>query len=421
MKPSIGHAMGSLRWWQLPVWICFTLLPSMKTINAAPISGECKSSVDTVPRIALISAFSGEADRFIDEMRQNDDNNRYEGCVTINGHRFSKGKLRGKNVVVVLTNISLVNATMVTQLTLDKFQIANIIFSGIAGGVGGVGANDRDRTTPNETPIGSVVIPQRWGFHQEMYFNNTAQNVPCAFSPGLQLNQVLHNPAAEAKTCNFLFGTASQPGQADQSTLFQPDAKNAFFRNTNVSSAATPQFYLDENNAQQLRAVPFPGAPANPATDQDLKFWFPVDKAMFQTAQELDVELLDCPQVDQTGNCKGTPLVPAPQLIVGQNGVSGPTFVDNQRYREFVATTLNFDEQGNRNDDTDVLVLDMETTASAMVAFSNNVPFIAVRSVSDLAGSDEESAASAAVQLDTFFAIAAENQARVVLALIDAL
>ena len=60
----------------------------------------------------------------------------------------------------------------------------------------------------------------------------------------------------------------------------------------------------------------------------------------------------------------------------------------------------------------------METTASAMVAFSNGVPFIAVRSVSDLAGGGEESAAA---QLNTFFAIAAQNQARVVLALIDAL
>lgn len=60
----------------------------------------------------------------------------------------------------------------------------------------------------------------------------------------------------------------------------------------------------------------------------------------------------------------------------------------------------------------------METTASAMVAFSNSVPFIAVRSVFDLAGGGEDSAAA---QLDTFFAVAAENQARVVLALIKAL
>ena len=229
---------------------------------------------------------------------------------------------------------------------------------------------------------------------------------------------MLQNPAQEAKTCNFLSGREPQPGRANQRALFQPDQKNAFLRNTNVSSATTPQFYFNENNEQQLRGVPFPGAPVNPATDQNLKFWFVVDERMFKTASQLDVKLLSCPQVDRAGKCVTTPLNPAPQLIVGQNGISGPTFVDNARYRQYVATNLNFDEQGNRNDDTNVLVLDMETTASAMVAFSNSIPFIAVRSVSDLAGGGEDSAAA---QLNTFFAIAAENQARVVLSLIDAL
>lgn len=418
MKHSRSTTVCSSRWFGLPVLLLFTVVPPIGSAYAAPVRGECSAATDTTPRIALISAFSGEADRFIDEMRLDDGDNQFSGCVAINGHRFSKGKLRGKDVVVVLTNISVVNAAMVTQLTLDKFNIKNIIFSGIAGGVGGVGANDRDRATPNETPIGSVVIPKRWGFHQEMYFNNTAQTLPCAFLPGLQLNQVLQDPTQEAKTCNFLSGLEPQPGRANQETLFKPDEKNAFLRNTNVSSANTPQFYLNENNEQQLRGVPFPGAPVNSATDQDLKFWFVVDEKMFKKARSLDVELLNCPQVDQAGNCVSTPITPAPQLIVGQNGVSGPTFVDNARYREFVATTLNFDEQGNRNDDTDVLVLDMETTASAMVAFSNSVPFIAVRSVSDLAGGSEDSAAT---QLNTFFAVAAENQARVVLALINAL
>lgn len=404
-------------WFYLLLWLFVSAALPFSRTNATPISGKCTARTDGRSRYALISAFSGEADRFISEMRRNDGENRYEGCVVINGHRFSKGRLRGKDVVVVLTNISLVNATMVTQLTLDKFRITNIIFSGIAGGVGGLGANDDDPDTPNETPIGSVIIPKRWGFHQEMYFNNTAETVPCAAIPGLQLNHVLQDPLQEAATCNFLFGTATQPGVANQESLFQPDAKNAFLRDTNVSSDNTPQYYLDENNLQRLREVPFPGIPANPETNQELKFWFLVDRRMYKTARQLNVDLLDCPQVDQSSRCTTTPLAPPPQLIIGQNGLSGSTFVDNEQYRRFVANTLNFDENGDRNEDTNVLVLDMETTASAMVAYSNNIPFIAVRSVSDLAGGDE----SAAAQLNTFFAIAAENQARVVLALLDAL
>ncbi len=175
---------------------------------------------------------------------------------------------------------------------------------------------------------------------------------------------------------------------------------------------------MNQNNEQIIRQVPFPGAIANPTTDQDLKFWFPVDKIMLYKASQLKVKLLDCSQLNQTGDCAGTPINPPPQLIVGQNGVSAPTFVDNSKYRKFVATTLNFDEQGNRNTNTDVLVVDMETTASAMVAEANNIPFIAIRSVSDLAGGGETAAAT---QIGTFFAIAAENQARVVFALLEAL
>lgn len=418
MKFSLNTTVSISRWLQLPVLFSLTFQLPVGSAQAVPISGECKAKPDDTKRIALVSAFSGEADRFIDEMRLNDGKNKFDGCVNINGHRFSMGKLRGKNVVVVITNMSIVNASMVTQLTLSNFSVTKVIFSGIAGGVGGVGANDDDSSTANETPIGSVTIPKRWGFDQETYFNNTAEIVPCAFSPGLELNHVLQDPLESAKSCNFISGQASALGSADTATVFQPDAKNAFLRNTNVSSNRTPQFYLNQNNEQVIRQVPFPGAAANSDIDQDLKFWFSVDQAMFHKASQLNVQLLDCPQLSQTGDCAGTPVNPPPQLIVGQNGVSAPTFVDNAAYRRFLATTLNFDEQGNRNADTDVLVVDMETTASAMVAYSNNVPFIAVRSVSDLAGGGE---AAAATQIGTFFALAAENQARVVFALLEAL
>lgn len=397
---------------------CLGSVLNLSSRTQAAIQGSCRSQEDKVPRIALISAFSGEADRLVSEMQLNDGANQFHGCTVINGHRFSKGKLRGKNVVVVLTNISVVNASMVTQLTIDKFRITNVIFSGVAGGVGGVGANDDNANTPNKTPIGSVTIPKRWGFPQEMYFNNSRETVPCAFLVGLQLNHTLQDAQQEAKSCNSILGTEQQLGFANTETIFSPDAKNAFLRNTNISSDDTPQYYLDANNTQQLRTVPFPGVPTNSNTDQDLKFWFGVDPQMFAKASLIDVELLNCAAVDANGKCSTTPLDPIPRLIVGGNGLSGPTFVDNAAYRKYIATNLNFDEQGNKNDDTDVLVVDMETTASAMVAESNRVPFIAVRSVSDLAGGGEESAAG---QLTTFFAIAAENQARVVLKLVELL
>ncbi len=48
---------------------------------------------------------------------------------------FTKGLLRGKQVVVVQTGIGKVNAAIVTTLMLEHFKPQSIIFSGIAGGV----------------------------------------------------------------------------------------------------------------------------------------------------------------------------------------------------------------------------------------------------------------------------------------------
>jgi adenosylhomocysteine nucleosidase len=60
-------------------------------------------------------------------------------------------------------------------------------------------------------------------------------------------------------------------------------------------------------------------------------------------------------------------------------------------------------------------VLDMESAAVAHVAYSNRVPFIAFRSLSDLAGGG-----GGENEIGTFFQIAADNSARVLLAFLDA-
>ena len=391
---------------------CLLALPGRA---GAQIEGVCEQGVDQKPRIALVSAFSGEADRYIEEMQREDAKNRLEGCVVLSGYRFTKGVLRGKSVVVLLTNASIVNATMATQMLLDHWNITHLIFSGIAGGIGGLGANDDDPNTPNQTPIGSVSIPERWGFHQETHFGARRSVVPCSY-PALQLNHVLQRASQEALTCEYDFGEVREPGKANERAVFAPDAKNSFLRNTNVSSARTPQFYLDADGVQRVREVPFPNS-APSENDQDLRFWFPVDRDMLQIARSIDVKLAKC-VTKPDGECQTEPLDPTPHVVVGKNGVSGSAFIDNADYRKWLARTLNFDELGLRSPRSDVLVADMETTAAAMVALTNGTPFLAVRSVSDLAGADD---ASAAAELKTFFAIAAENQARVVLAILEQL
>ena len=126
------------------------------------------------------------------------------------------------------------------------------------------------------------------------------------------------------------------------------------------------------------------------------QFWFAVDPKMLSVARSLA-------QVN-LGSCKAEQcLKRQPQLVVGGSGVSGSAFVDNAALREYAFTTF----QAN--------VLDMETAAVGQVAYSNNVPYIAFRSLSDLAGGGE-----GANEMVTFMGIAADNSAKVLLAFLAA-
>jgi len=121
------------------------------------------------------------------------------------------------------------------------------------------------------------------------------------------------------------------------------------------------------------------------------RFWFDVDAGMLAAAGKIgEMEMKRC-TVQQA--CLGR----APRLVVGGNGVSGAAFVDNAAFRQYVFDTFK------------AQVLDMESAAVAAVAYANAVPFIAFRSLSDLAGGDHE-----ANQLRTFFQLASDNSAAVV-------
>lgn len=127
------------------------------------------------------------------------------------------------------------------------------------------------------------------------------------------------------------------------------------------------------------------------------KIWFDADPKMLSVARGIrNVQLSTC---DSHHTC----LDRKPELVVGGNGVSGQAFVDNAALREYTFKTF------------DANVLDMESAACAMVAYSNGVPFIAFRSLSDLAGGSPE-----ANEMNTFMNIAADNSAKVLLAFLAA-
>ncbi|QEN06601.1 phosphorylase [Oceanispirochaeta crateris] len=130
--------------------------------------------------------------------------------------------------------------------------------------------------------------------------------------------------------------------------------------------------------------------------ETESKFWFDVDEDLLAVAEKIsDVTLLS-----ETEDAK---LSHVPKLVVGGVGVSGMTFVDNAEYREWAFDNFQAD------------CLDMESAAVAHVAYVADVPFIAFRSLSDLAGGGEGEN-----EMGTFFGLAADNAAEVLLQFLKA-
>jgi len=140
-------------------------------------------------------------------------------------------------------------------------------------------------------------------------------------------------------------------------------------------------------------------APGGQPDQLERRFWFPADSTALATARQAAraVRLNRC---TSQGEC----LEHTPQVVIGGNGVSGPTFVDNAAYRSWAWETFRAD------------ALDMETAAVALVAYANRIPYIAFRSLSDLAGGGP-----GANEGRVFGRLAADNSAAVVIEYLKAL
>ncbi len=274
---------------------------------------ECKS------RFGIVSAFGEEATILLAEAT-----NKRE--YKINGNIFTTGKLRGNRVVIVLSGISIENATMITQLLIDHFNVHHLLLSGIAGGI------DPDNK------VGDVVIPSKWAFPLEVYWNGDS-NVPAPCGTpgdllclGLKLSKFTSTPNSDYQV--------PVPGGGTVGT-------GLFMRDTFV-----------RNNSN------FP--------DGEYKFDYKVDPELLAVAQSVK------PQLDQCGAKNPSLCVSVqPVVRVGGRGVAGPAFLANPNYRDYLFKTIK------------AVSVDMETTAFAHVAYANEIPFIAFRSLSDLAGGDD--------------------------------
>jgi adenosylhomocysteine nucleosidase len=132
------------------------------------------------------------------------------------------------------------------------------------------------------------------------------------------------------------------------------------------------------------------------AESEHLKLWFDADSALLQRVEALSgaITLERC---TAAGDCVDH----EPRVRVGGNGASGPTFVDDAEYREWVWEAFAPD------------AFDMETAAIGHVAYANGVPYLGVRSISDMAGANPNQN-----RVESFAPVAAANAAAVVRALL---
>jgi adenosylhomocysteine nucleosidase len=212
-------------------------------------------------------------------------------------------------------------------------------------------------------------------FQPELTLHVVVTGIAGGVNPGLSIGDVT---------------VAARWGQYLETLAARETAPGRFQPPPWMQDATLPNFGLWHPRPVEVRSAA--------RSESERKFWFDADAALLQVAQGLRGSLT-LERCDADRRC----LTKSPQLVVGGNGVSGSTFVDNAMLRDYAFRTF----QAN--------VLDMETAAIAHVAYANGVPYIAFRSLSDLAGGGE-----GANEMGTFLKIAADNSARVLLAFLAA-
>ncbi|KAG2241612.1 hypothetical protein Bca4012_015342 [Brassica carinata] len=115
-------------------------------------------------------------------------------------------------------------------------------------------------------------------------------------------------------------------------------------------------------------------------------FWIPVDEYFLDLASQLEnTKLPQC--------VNATCLPRPPKVTIVDRGVSASVFVDNAAYRTFLRSRFN------------ATAVEMESAAVALISHQQNLPFIVIRALSDLAGGGSEISNEA----DIFGSLAAVN------------
>lgn len=267
--------------------------------------------------------------------------------LDISGRRFRIGRLENDKVIIVMTGLSMLNAGITTELLLTLFNVKGVLHYGIAG-----------NANPN-LQIGDVTIPQYWahtGLWNWQRFGDGPDSELAFESDGDYTRKIGY--------LNFAsFNNHTGSGQADQNLL-----NNVWYQ---------PEEIFPVNGVPEVRQH---------------AFWVPVDKHYFTVSKKIkDLKL---------GQCVNSTCLPrAPMVVRVDRGVSANVFVDNSAYRQFLYSKFN------------ATAIDMESASIALVCHQHKMPFIAIRSLSDLAGGGSSLSNEAAI----FASLAVQNAVDVLL------
>ncbi|MBC2665243.1 5'-methylthioadenosine/S-adenosylhomocysteine nucleosidase [Novosphingobium flavum] len=180
----------------------------------------------------------------------------------------------------------------------------------------------------------------------------------------------------------------------------------AFARKTK-SGWGTPEKRAEEAPANWFFIFPRGTVVGNAQAAPKRMFRIPVDPGLLALARTVvpGTRLERCvPPSEKMLPGSALCLPREPRLEVGGTGVTAGIFADNAEFRVYLHKAW------------DARVLDMESAAVMQVAYSNMVPAIVFRSLSDLAGGDKHQNME-----DTFEHLASVNSAHVVRAFVAAL
>ena len=160
-------------------WVVFVLL--VGALSACGSDGEGDGTGGQPKPYALLSAFPAEQAPLLAQAT-------VEQTVVVNGRNFRMATLHGVHVIMGLTGIGLLNAANTTHELLDRFDVAGVIVSAVAGG--------------NTISIGDVAVPAEWSLKDGVMF--------AAYEPWLSVARSLVT-SVSLERCLSLPSASTQP------------------------------------------------------------------------------------------------------------------------------------------------------------------------------------------------------------------